>query len=226
VLRFRSVTVPAGTQYEVGVREVNLDVGPGDLILLRVGKQPLALPLADAAEGLAAGGVGTVAFAGEDWASMGPARAAACRGRIGRVFRGTAWVSNLDVDENITLRERHHGSRPAADVEDEALKLAREFGLADLPRTRPAWTGRDDLRRAQWVRALLGHPLLLLLEYPEEAAPDGELSAWVSAVEAARRGGAGTVWFTSDDRVWNNPDFASPRRFRLEGEDVIGAGDS
>ena len=105
-------------------------------------------------------------FEDTDWEEMAADAAAAARGRIGRVFEVRGWISNLDVDENITLAQRHHTSRPLGEIEAEALALAQQFGLADLPRLRPAMLRAGELRRAAWIRALLGAPTLILLEHP------------------------------------------------------------
>ncbi|MCP4451563.1 MAG: hypothetical protein GY809_08885, partial [Planctomycetes bacterium] len=119
------------------------------------------------------------------------------RGRIGRVRPGSAWVGNLDIDENILLPQLHHTHRSETDLRQEALALCRTFGLDDLPRTRPTWTPRDVCQKAQWVRALLGEPQLLILEHPDETASDRDHTRLVESVDAARTRGAAVLWITS-----------------------------
>jgi ABC-type lipoprotein export system ATPase subunit len=189
-------------------------------MLVLAQKEHVRLPLADAAEGLLKLEAGRVAFMGADWEPMTPDQAVAARARIGRVFRGPAWISNLDADENITLRERHFSRRPPDEIESEALALARSFGLEDLPRKRPAWVPRDDLMRAQWVRALLGAPALLLAEFPETGVPDDGLDAWRGAVAKARAAGAAIVWFTCDPRVWNDGSLKPRTRCEMRGAEL------
>jgi ABC-type lipoprotein export system ATPase subunit len=220
VLEFSQVSLPAGGGHDAGPSRLDLQAAAGDLVLLRPASRADAASLADAAEGLLAPSAGRVAFCGRDWASMTPDEAVAARARIGRVFHGPAWVSNLDVDENVTLRERHFTSRAAADIEAEAVGLARAFGLADLPRRRPAWAAQYDLARSQWVRALLGRPVLLLLDHPEEDVPDEGLAALRPALDRARGHGAAIVWFTSDPRVWNDSRVGATARYEARGADI------
>ena len=221
VLQFEAVTVTAERDYDVGLTGVSFEVAAGELMLVLLDKQHPRTPLADAAEGLAIPHAGRVAFLRQDWTAMSADGAAAGRARIGRVFRGTAWLSNLDVDENITLRERHTTQRSVQEIEEEALALARTFGLDDLPRLRPAWMSRKDLMRAQWVRALLGRPALLLLESPEADVTDSHLAALGAALAQARGRGAAIVWFTSDLLVWNDRSLQPQARYALRGQELV-----
>jgi len=217
LLTFEDVAIPAGPDGDAGLSALNLQVPEAGLVLIRAERRQAPIGIADAAEGLLPPQRGCVRFLGRDWAARKPRDAVAARARIRRVFSGPAWVSNLDVDENVTLRERHHTGRPAEEIEAEAVRLARAFGLADLPRQRPAWTNRADLARAQWVRALLGAPRLLLLEFPEHDAAEEPLAAFCAAVRRSREGGAGTVWFTSAPRIWDDASLRPTGRFELRG---------
>lgn len=140
---------------------------------------------------------GAVGFRGADWRELSPTEAERHRARIGRVFEGAAWISNLDVDENVLLAQRHHTRRSDADLRAEAEALARLFGLSRLPTGRPAWTEPRDLQRAQWVRALLGTPILLLLEFPERRVTAEDLAAFARAVDERRAAGLGVLWVSS-----------------------------
>src|SRR5215210_2327568 len=151
ILELIGVTVEADPAYDSPVWNVSLRLAPGELALVRLERGVVRLPLADAAEGLAEHYDGTAAFLGRDWRSVPAGEGAALRGRIGRVFDavgvgavGTGWVSHLDVDENITLAQRHHTRRPSGEIEAEAAKLARMFGLPGLPSGPPARTRVPD----------------------------------------------------------------------------------
>src|SRR4051794_36602440 len=118
ILEMTGVTVESQPAYDSPVWNVSLRLGAGELALVRLERGAVRLPLADAAGGLAELHDGTVWFLGREWPSVPPVEAAALRGRIGRVFDavgvgavGTGWVSNLDVDENVMLSQRHHTRR-------------------------------------------------------------------------------------------------------------------
>ena len=126
-------------------------------------------------------------------------------------------MSNLSVVENVTLRLRHHTRKPSREILNEAEKLARRFGLAEIPKDRSSFVPAADLRRAQWVRAFLGEPALLLLERPMQGIATAGLEPLITAVQAALGRGAVAIWITSDERVWNNDTIAVPWRFVVEG---------
>ena len=194
ILKFDRVSCTAQPPYEQDLAGVSLALGPGDLGVVLVPPGTARLPLADLAEGLLIPDAGRVAFEEEDWLEWTPDDAAAARSRIGRVFETRGWISNLDVDENITLAQRHHTSRPVAELEQEAAALARGFGLTELPRVRPAVLRSAVLRRAEWVRAFLGAPALILLEFPLREVYVDALDGLVLAVQAARARGAAVLW--------------------------------
>ena len=223
VLSFEHVTIESGGAYEydTSVWDVNLDLAPGDLVLIRMEKEHTRLPLADAACGVARPDEGAVRFVGESWTALSPETAAGRRGRIGRVFGDGGWVRALPVADNVTLPQRHHTRREPRDIEDEALALARLFALPGLPRGLPAEVRRQDLRRAACVRALLGEPRLLLLEEPTDGVYPEIMPPLVNALRAARRRGAAVVWLTSDTRVWKDPGVRASQRCLMSGSQLM-----
>ena len=133
ILRFHDVTIAADREYESGICNLNVSLAAGDLVVVLLETEQVRIPLADAAEGLVTPVQGTVTFLGEDWQTMTPDRAAAQRGKIGRVFEGESWFSGLNVDQNITLAQRHHTRRPVQEIEQEAtrpLPCLRSGGVA------------------------------------------------------------------------------------------------
>ncbi len=184
-----------------GEAPLTLRVGRGDCVFLLATEEDdrRVRRLANAAVGIEAPLEGAVRFAGEDWSALSPAAAEHRRARIGRVFCGAAWVSNLDVDENVLLARLHHTHRRLREWRAEAERIAHALGLTALPSGRAAWTPPRELQRAQWVRALLGAPDLLILEHPERGAEPGDLAAFGKAADAARARGAGVLWITARD---------------------------
>jgi phospholipid/cholesterol/gamma-HCH transport system ATP-binding protein len=228
ILELTGVTVESDPAYDSPIWNVSLRLGAGELALVRLERGVVRLPLADAAEGLAEHYDGTAAFLGRDWCTTTAREGAALRGRIGRVFDavgvgavGTGWVSNLDVDENVMLAQRHHTRRPSKEIEAEAAKLARMFGLPGLPRGRPAQTRVPDLQRAACVRAFLGGPELILLERPAQGVYPEIMPPLINAVRSARGRGAAVVWLTDTPAVWNDRGIRPTWRCVMSGSQML-----
>ena len=221
ILTFENVTLAAQPPYEGGLDGVTFSLRRGDLLVIRIEEGLAHLPFADVAQGLVEPDAGRVAFLGEDWRAMPPDRSAERRGKIGRVFETHAWISNLDVDENITLAQRHHTARPENEIAAEAGALAAQFGLGELPRGRPAVVRRADLRRAEWVRAFIGEPQLIILENPTKDVQTEALTGLVAAVKAARGRGAAVIWMTDDVRALSKVAPESTHKFQFRGAGLV-----
>jgi phospholipid/cholesterol/gamma-HCH transport system ATP-binding protein len=221
ILKFSEVTIESGPQYETGLWNTSFDLHQGELLLVRMERENERLPLADATEGLLAPAHGSVMFLGEDWQLMSPDHAAAQRGKIGRLFDDEGWVSDLDVDQNIMLSQRHHTPRSDEDIMDEALKLARVFGLPGVPRGRPGSMRRWDLRKAACIRAFLGQPAFILIEQPLRGVYADLMAPLVNATKSARNRGAAVLWMVSDPKIWNHPGICATTRARMFGESAI-----
>lgn len=221
ILSFRDAGFGEGPGLESPLRGVHIDLDPGGLVLVALEEGGPGTLLADAASGLLAPDTGTVAFCGEDWTAMHPDRAAACRARIGRVFGEREWISNLDIDENVTLARRFHSRRPENEVAEEAEALARAFGLDALPRARRPFVKAQALRRAAWTRAFLGEPLLLVLERPERDVPPGALGTLFSAVRAALDRGAAALVLTDRAALWRGSGLEPAVRYAVRGPELI-----
>lgn len=196
-LEFRNVSFAARPPYDAGAAGLSFSLDAGGLLLARVLPTEPHSPLADLSQGLVEPDDGTVSFAGEDWRSMTADRTVEMRRRVGRVFDEGGWINNLDVDENITLPQRYHTTRLEDEIRADARRLAAELGMGDLPSGRPSSAGRFALRRAQWVRALLGEPELAVLERPDEDMPDEWLRLLVERLNKDRARGMAVVWITS-----------------------------
>jgi phospholipid/cholesterol/gamma-HCH transport system ATP-binding protein len=216
ILQFRDVRCASSQDGDADLDAVTFTLNAGDLLLLRVVARGGHRSIFDLAQGLLAPDAGVVTLLGEDWQSVTPDRAAAFRGQIGRVFENGGWISNLDVDENVTLAQRYHTGRPESEIADAAQHLARKLGLAELPVGRPHAVARDLLRRAQWVRALLGEPRLLLLDHPaRDVGADGR-GRLLATLRDARDRGAAVLWATSEPADWQLPELGATLIFELK----------
>lgn len=220
LLEFAAATLLAEWPAYRALRQVNLKLNPGDLALVRVEADDAPLPLAPAAQGLIEPTGGDVRFEGHVWMDDDVALEAQLRSRIGRVFDGWGWISNLSVLENVTLSQRHHTSRLETEIEVEADRWSQRFGLAQTPRGRPANLPVDVLRRAEWARAFMSQPRLILLEHPTRGAPGDSYSALVAAVHDARQGGAGVIWIAADGRTWHDAALRPSQRWQVVGEEL------
>jgi phospholipid/cholesterol/gamma-HCH transport system ATP-binding protein len=220
ILNFAEVTIRSSPQYETGLSNASFALSQGDLLLVRIERENERLPLADAAQGLLGGDHGTVFFLGKDWRSLGTDRAAAQRGRIGRLFDDEGWISDLDVDENILLAQLHHTDRSEAEIMDEALTLARVFGLPGLPRGRPGEVRRWDLRKAACIRAFLGRPALIIIEQPVRGVYADFMAPLLNAVQSARRRAAAVLWTVTDPQTWKSAALHATSCARMRGSEL------
>ncbi|MCX6339618.1 MAG: hypothetical protein NTX71_06830 [Candidatus Aureabacteria bacterium] len=217
LLEFADVTIAAAPLGHAALCHVNPRFLPGTLTLIQVEPGNEQLPLADLAEGLLCPEEGCILFQGEAWTAMPPERALQRRSQIGRVFDGHGWISNLDVNENVTLSQQHHTRRPVAEILAEAEALARAFGLSGLPRTRPSLVPHQELRRAEWIRAFLGSPLLVLLERPMRGVPLEHVPRLIGAVREACARGAVVLWLTDNDRIARHAALPPAARYAMRG---------
>ena len=220
IVKFNRVSVQSSRQYETGLWNLSFELNPGDLLLVRIERENERLPLADATEGLVRPAQGTVSFLGDDWQSLSADRSAARRGKIGRLFEDEGWISDMDVDENIVLAQRHHTQRTEGEIMEEAIKFARMFGLPGLPRGRPGKARRWDLRKAACIRAFLGQPVLVILEQPVRGVYADCMAPLLNAVRSARAHGAAVLWTVTDPQIWNNAGVRPTTRARMLGSEL------
>ncbi len=224
ILLFEQVSLASKTPGIQGLTDFSLRLEAASLAVIKLESDAGPLPLPDLAQGLRKPESGTIRFDGNDWSALSPEAQDKLRGRIGRVFHQTGFVSNLSVAANVTLSQLHHTRRPAADILAEAETLSRAAGLEALPQTRPAWCPRPDLRRAEWVRAFMGKPALILLEQPEKDALKKHLPLLVAMMQNALAHGAAMLLITTVDLPW--PAGACPERtthFTIQSEKLIPA---
>jgi phospholipid/cholesterol/gamma-HCH transport system ATP-binding protein len=220
ILKFADVTIGSSPHYETGLCNISFELDPGDLFLVHIEREDERLPLANAAQGLSAPVQGSVTFLGQDWQKLSPERAAAQRGKIGRMFEEEGWISDLDLEQNIILSQCHHTRRTEADILAEARGISHLFGLPELPRGRPGSVSRSDLRAAACIRALIGQPILIVLERPQRGLYADLVDPLIAAVAAARQRGAAVLWAASDPLIWDDPRVRATCRARVSGSQL------
>jgi phospholipid/cholesterol/gamma-HCH transport system ATP-binding protein len=203
-----------GADGEVAAMAARLQVMPGASILIEGDDAAELARFADLCSGMVELAEGRVHFLGRDWARMPRDIACAARGRIGRTFADGGWIDAMDAATNVVLAQLHHTRRDLDELRRAAASLARAFGLPGLPLARPSELSAADRRRAACVRALLGRPLLLLLEQPLLPRDRALAAPLVSEVAAALSRGGAAIWLITAELPFA-ADFFS-ERWRLD----------
>lgn len=199
---------------------VDFRVEAGDFLLVMTGDAAHELALADAARGLVEPLEGCVRFLGNDWLDLGNEVADACRGRIGSTLSDHDWLPYLTLLDNILLPHLYHSRRSQEELSAEAAEWARRFGFPGAPDDLPGVTLREDRRRASFLRAFLGDPLVVMIEQQRGPLPPRmEVELFNAIAEVRQRGGA-LIWLTRDASLFGNRLVPAGRRLRLIGSEL------
>lgn len=182
----------------------DLKVRAGDCVIIEVKDLEVASAFADLCSGMVLLREGHVHFKGMDWLALKEPRLSALRGCIGRVFQKSGWVDMYSIAINILLPSLHHTTIDEDKLVDQAIVLCNRFGLPGLPMDIPREATVIDLARAACVRALLGEPDLLILEYPAEGSSAELMSPLLEMLNTAQNRGVGIICFTRQLSLWEN----------------------
>ena len=169
---------------------VNLDVSPGQFVVIRGPSGSGKSTLLSLIGGLARPTIGRVVVAGQDLGAMSPSARASFRAqRIGFVFQTFHLLPYLTVLENVLLAAPA-GQKPAC--RGRAAELLEQFGLGHRLGHRPAELSIGESQRVAIARALVNTPGLVLADEPTGNL-DPENSATVLGLLAGFHGSGGTV---------------------------------
>jgi phospholipid/cholesterol/gamma-HCH transport system ATP-binding protein len=178
-------------------------VAAGELVEVRLRRHQQPRDLVSALLGIRELDAGAVRFQGQGWTGNDYKRHFLMRSRIGRVFSGSAWISNMTVSDNLLLPMLHHG-RSEDDargrIEEWTIRLAgRQARVVQRAmRRRPSAVEPSMLQACQLIRAVCNAPAMLILERPFQYLNDAVGEAFVSAVDQLRRRGVAVLLFTGD----------------------------
>ena len=146
------------------LRDISLDIAPGELVALMGPSGSGKTTLLNVIGGLEPNFRGTVRLDGEQvWSEPGTARAAVRNDRIGFVFQEANLIQGLSAEENLMvpllLRSAPARSERVRDILDRC-------GLADRAHTRVERLSGGERQRVATARALVGDPGLVLVDEP------------------------------------------------------------
>jgi phospholipid/cholesterol/gamma-HCH transport system ATP-binding protein len=205
------------------VGALDLTLEPGDLALIDARDISLAASFADLCCGLHHPAEGEVRFLQRDWSRQPLEMADALRGLIGRVMHAPGWLRFLDATTNVLLQQLHHTRTDLETLQEEAARLAEQFGLPGLPSGPIARLSQADMVRAGFVRAFLGAPKLVILESPVQGLYRDILPTLLNKLAEMRDQGGAAIWLTRSRMVWDSTAFPATHRLRLDHQGLAAA---
>lgn len=208
---------------EEGVSPIpySLSLGAGECVLIECHDAQHAQRFTDLCAGMFPLAGGSVKCLGLDWSTLDDRRANALRGLLGRVGEEAGWSDFYPMQVNMLAPALYHTNTPLDDLVTEATELSVAFGLPGLPLERPDHMSFLDRRRAEYVRAFMGEPVLLLLANPVGREPEDLYNTFLSVLTTARDRGCAVVWIASDRSVWQDYAQEDMQFFRLSDGGLI-----
>lgn len=224
LLEFRFAHLACERKESEPLDGINLTLRSGECLLMWTSRPAVGSMVADAASGLIPPSEGSVVFEGVDWRHRSARAAAKVRGRIGRVFGDSGWVSNLDVRENLLLRAAHHSRLYGQVRRRELAAVTDRLHVGPVPDGRPAHVSADRLQQMQWVRAFLGSPSLVVLEFPGLGEHPDRLEPFATEVRRVTARGGAVLWITASETEWGCPMLGVHQRYRIDGRRCTAVG--
>ncbi|QNT78345.1 P-loop NTPase family protein [Entomobacter blattae] len=198
----------------------NFRVFAGQFILIECRNAFRGNAFADMCLGMVGLKTGSIRFMGLDWAKLQLQQKNALRGRVGRYphIQGN-WMNLLGTHFNIMFQQLHHTKRETEEIVHEATALSRRFGLPGLPVEAPEMLSDVDRARAACVRAFMGSPSLVLLEYCLEDYLPELKDPLFRTINNMQSTGTAVISFTRDRFLWKdyNREISGFYRLRTEG---------
>lgn len=202
VLNFDNVHFQAKDGHTASLSGVTLGIQAGSVALVRLTDEVrVDALLCDLAEGLDEPDNGSVTFCGVDWRNMDAEAQQHARGSIGRVFNGPAWLSNLNLYDNLTLSVRHHSEMDDNSVRAEVMRMCSLLRLEEALDVSPELYSSVILKKMEWIRAFLGKRTLLVMESPESGVKVEDAGRLIDLVNSFVEGGGAVLWVTASDAI-------------------------
>lgn len=212
VLEFLSVHISSREiDNELCILDLNLKIRSGEIVFLELLNGGEKLLLGDLSEGLIPPEKGEVLFKDDSWTNMSIEKQTLMRSKIGRVFFKRSWISNLTILENIILKEMHCSKRDKQDILNEAYDLASKFHIEKIPEVRPYGVSQIVSRTGEWIRAFMGNPEIIILEYPEFDTSFDKVRLLGNVVNEFLEKGSAVLWITDHLKIKRAFEFSKHR---------------
>ena len=164
VLRLKGVSLGYG-DFTV-LREISLEVLPGQVVAMMGGSGSGKTTLLRAATGQLVARHGTVTLFGKNLAQADRSTLQALRQRMGVLFQQGALFTDLNVFENVAFPLREHLSLSAAQLTERVLEKLNAVGLRAAAHLKVSEISGGMARRVALARAVVLEPELVLYDEP------------------------------------------------------------
>ena len=184
------------------LRDVDLTVGPGEIVLLTGPSGSGKTTLLTLIGALRAVQTGTAAVLGQQLAGASEAQRVALRRRIGFIFQQHNLLGFLTARQNVAMALELDGATREAERLARAGDMLEAVGVGDRADALPANLSGGQRQRVAVARALAGKPGLVLADEPT-AALDKRSGGEVARLlrDLAKRRGVPILMVTHDPRI-------------------------
>lgn len=165
ILELKGVEKAFGSNHVL--RGVDIDVAPGNSLVVLGGSGSGKSVMLKNALGLMTPDAGTILFDGEDVTHDQGKEREAMRARIGMLFQSGALFDSLTVWENVAFRLLNADKMKRADAKEEAIATLKKVRLgASVAELRPAEISGGMQKRVALARAIITKPDLIFFDEP------------------------------------------------------------
>ncbi len=160
-------TYSAGDQAYPALRGVNLEISPGEFVVIMGPSGSGKSTLLHLLGGLDSPSAGQVVVSGQTLHSLNETQLALFRRKhVGFVFQSFNLIANLTVRDNIELPALLYGRERPSEISRQADRLMETLGIAAQAGKLPAQLSGGQRQRTAIARALINHPDILLADEP------------------------------------------------------------
>jgi phospholipid/cholesterol/gamma-HCH transport system ATP-binding protein len=186
LISIRNVSASYGTRQILN--GVNLDVYPGEILVLLGGSGSGKTTLLRQVIGLAKPDTGSIIIGGVDITQCSAEELMVVRRRIGVAFQASALFNSLSVEDNVALPLREFTRLAEPTIKLMVWMLLKAVGLADAGKLYPREISGGMKKRAAVARALALNPEILVFDEPS-AGLDPIVSAGLDELILFLKGG-------------------------------------